>query len=97
MFLEKYGTALAENYEFKSISDFFKFIEEIWQKEEAKASENTDYEIAPIFKAQNSYDEYKIPYDFECETIVTNDETRDDTTESNYTKIIISLRNFTKN
>lgn len=84
--------------EFRSISEIFDLIEDFWKAEEAIASENSNYGIAPIFHAQSSYQNYQIPYEFECENFCKTTESAFSDSENAFShkKCIISVRNFKK-
>ncbi|MBQ9205601.1 MAG: hypothetical protein IJ158_02685 [Treponema sp.] len=76
---------------FYSISEIYELIEKIWSTEEAKQSDL--YGIAPFFTAQASYSDYKIPYDFETESIARED-TSSTEQEFEYMKVTVSIRYF---
>ena len=104
-FKEKYGDVAlfgsGDDFgKFNSISEIYDLIEKIWTEEEKKAGSNKGYGIAPFFKAQDSYGNLKIPYDFEYTNFSTGRTSSSDSLSSEsddeikYMRIEISVRNF---
>jgi len=90
--LEIFGTG-DDFGKFKTISEIYELIEKIWTQEEEKAAADKTYGLAPFFTAQDSYDNYKIPYNFEYENFAglgANDE------DFGYTRIDVWVRNWNK-